>query len=930
MSALRATNPTIAAYEAALDLLRDSTAYAYQSTVAWHLQPQLTIDGVDGCLSWSMTLLQEQQLRTRYAHYCILPTSKVRILNEDAWATIVRTSLLPDVQQALRVTDTGVVAVFSHLCIDTHGSSMCLKPRPDIANVFGMLLVSLPSCVDGGEIATAFGGGSTVQRPSRQTVQVLATRFNATITSSPVRSGRRVALVYALVATDMDARAIPPLPTHDDAVTAFEAIAAHPPSAQQRLGVLLERKLDNLSFECLPHMDAAVVDALIATRCFDVALVRLGGHTISVATPHHACAVPADVLSCLPGKRIDTLLGAVHGSSSPHAIAFWLMPYRAGLVGRHAALTLAQTATTDTERLGLSARELLRGILTTFLDTGTSSHCTMTARDMHAMTNLLIQHRHVDLAASFLRNVVSNARAISIQDLATCVQSCLATFGWTLLFPAVKSLLRRWLRVRKLRDSTWLLLSLAGVTTGDDAVCRPLRQPYVCELVKLSWAQITPRVLTRDAVSFPAEHWILFDWYLDEVAPPCVYGNWLGTRLPPPLTLLVDSFLYCRPFGSVLSGAHTSASWLLQHVPRGLVRAIASQPTLSRRRYLDVVSVAIGEIQSSSDSVHHSVSSTDVGAMLDAMHSLGQCTVRLLDACQQLSSNRSVVAGVLRFLQHPTSPVSSSTHSLVAEYVVSIAAAFTNGSGAPRTARDGKAFVDVIAVLTLAAPSNVPSFLSKWLAALPATLDTTRSVLYPVVEQLRARFQGIDLDLVAQVATACLARFLDGDALAPVPDFGNDFVLADIAVDAKHCEQCGRLARFLQNGLCAEYDYAAHVICAQLEALVDDHADELALELDERDDDAYGDPYDEFDDFDDGLFNGSFMGGYAQTDSYVVRKLVQPGRATVDDLDEYHRRIQQLKDDTKRIAMFDDVLATHAAAMDEDEPTPKRPRHDAP
>ncbi|KDO19885.1 hypothetical protein SPRG_14728 [Saprolegnia parasitica CBS 223.65] len=872
MSALRTTHPTRAAYDAALDLLRESTAYAYQSTVAWHLQPQLAIDGVDGCLSWPMAMHQEQQLWTRYAHYSILPTSKVRIINEDAWATLVRTSLLPDIQQTLRVTDTGVVAVFSHLCIDTHGSSACLNPRPDIANVFGMLLVSLPSSVNGGAIAMAYGGGSTMQRPSQKTMQVLATRLNATITSSPIRAGRRVALVYALVATDVDARVLPPLPTHDDTVAAFAAIAAHPPSALQRLGIRLECKLDTLSFECLAPMDAALVDALIATRHFDVALVQLG----------------ADVVSCLSGKRIDSLLGAVHGSSSPHAIVFWLKPYRAGLVGRLAALALAQTAKEDTERLGLGARELLRGILATFLDTGTSSHATMTARDMHAMTSLLLQRRHVDLAAIFLSNVVSIARTISIQDMATCIHACLATYDWTLLFSAVQSLLRRWLRVRPMRDSTRLLLSLAGATNGDDAVCRPLQQPYVCELIKMSWDRIAPSVLTLDRGSYPAEHWILLDWYLDEFAPPLKYGNWLGTRLPPALTLIVDSYLHTRPFGSVLSGVHTSASWLLQHVPQGLVRAIARQPTLPRRRYLDVLSVAINEIRSTSDDVHHSISSTKVGAIIDAMETLGQNTPCLLDACRKLSSNRSVVAGILQFLKHPTSPVTPSAQSLVAEYVVSIAASFFNRSGAQRNARDGKAIVDVIEVLTLAAPSKVPTFLTGWLAAQSSTLDATRSVLYPVVELLRTRFQDRDLDLVAQLATVCLTRFLDGNALAPVPDFGNDFVLAE-----------------------------------RVEALVDDHAAQLALE---RNGDVHGDPYDDFDNFDDGLFGGGFMGGYALADHYVVRKLAQPGRATVDDLDEYRRRIKLLKDDAKRIAMLDDILAIHAAAIDEDEPSPKRPR----
>ncbi|KDO19701.1 hypothetical protein SPRG_14779 [Saprolegnia parasitica CBS 223.65] len=820
MSALRTTNPTMAAYDAALDLLRESTAYAYQSTVAWHLQPQLAIDGVDGCLSWPMAMHQEQQLWTRHAHYCILPTSKVRIINEDAWATLVRTSLLPDIQKSLRVTDTGVVAVFSHLCIDTHGSSACLKPRPDIANVFGMLLVSLPSSVNGGAIAMAYGGGLTMQRPSQKTVQVLATRLDATITSSPIRAGRRVALVYALVATDVDARVIPPLPAHDDAVAAFAAIAAHPPSALQRLG----------------------------------------------------------------------------------------------------------TATEDSERLGLSARELLCGILATFLGTGPSSHATMTARGMHAMTNLLLQRRHLDLAAIFLSNAVSIARTISIQDMATCVHACLGSYGWSPLFSTVQSLLRRWLRVRPMRDSTRLLLSLAGATNGDDAVCRPLQQPYVCEFIKMSWDRIVPSVLTLDRGSYPAEHWILLDWYLDEIAPPLAYGNWLGTRLPPALTLIVDSYLYKRPFGSVLSGVHTSASWLLQHVPQGLVRAIARQPTLPRRRYLDVLSVAINEIRSTSDDVHHSISSTKVGAIIDAMESLGQCTPCLLDACRKLSSNRSIVAGILQFLKHPTSPVAPSAQSLVAESVVSIAASFFNRSGAQRTARDSKAIVDGIEVLTLAAPSKVPSFLTGWLAAQSSTLDATRSVLYPVVELLRTRFQDRDLDLVAQLATACLTRFLDGNALAPVPDFGNDFVVADVAVDARHCEQCSRLARFLQDGLCTEYDYEAHSICERVEAVVDDHAAQLALELDERDGDVYGDPYDDFDDFDDGLFGGGFMGGYALADHYVVRKLAQPGRATVDDLDEYLQRIKQLKDDAKRIAMLDDILAIHAAAIDEDEPSPKHPR----
>ncbi|KDO17336.1 hypothetical protein SPRG_17215, partial [Saprolegnia parasitica CBS 223.65] len=268
-------HPELSAYEAAVEMLHQSANYVYQSALAWHLQPQLAIDGVDGALSWPMTHYQSQQFAERYAHHCILPATCVRIANKAAWTSLLQTSLLPAVQKTLGVTSIRVGAVYSHLCVDAHGSSASLTPRPNIAYAFGTLLVTLPTSEEGGTMTVARGGHSTTQCPSPLTAQVLATFSDATITSAHITSRRRVVLVYALVAVDGDFVKVPP--TRDAALAALTAIAERPPLRMQRIGVRIKTcdRCRIASFSDLGPQDVTLVDALLATGRFDVALVQL-------------------------------------------------------------------------------------------------------------------------------------------------------------------------------------------------------------------------------------------------------------------------------------------------------------------------------------------------------------------------------------------------------------------------------------------------------------------------------------------------------------------------------------------------------------------------------------------------------------------------------------------------------------------------------
>ncbi|KDO17337.1 hypothetical protein SPRG_17216 [Saprolegnia parasitica CBS 223.65] len=491
--------------------------------------------------------------------------------------------------------------------------------------------------------------------------------------------------------------------------------------------------------------------------------------------------------------------------------------------------------------------------------------------------------------------------------MATTVHTCLHAYGWTTIYPALEAFLERWLTAREASGVSHLVTSLAGIFTGVTALCPPLRQAFVGEFVKMCWQHLL------ETTTPPMQHWILVDAYLMDTAPQHVRGNWLDVRLPPVLIGMVDGFLYGRSFASALARKQVSASKQLQQLPFGLVQAIASHPTLPQQRYLDVLATSINELVRTSVDVGRetpqAVSSSDLGNIMDALHRLGCINAALLTACRVISSPERVVAGLLLFLQLPAPPLPPSAQLAIAHFAESAAPTFHYTD---HTQHDDvlSSFVDVIEVLTLTAPRDVLPFVTAWCAALPETLDATRSSLYPVVEMLYSRLKGKDLDLVVHLAGPCLAALLQGGALTPVPAL-NDFVLTAIEVDADHCDECAAFGVFLLDGHCmefrCEYDDGP---CKALEELVKAYPLELLLDQVDGSDDSASDSDDE------------------RSANFFIWKRAQPGGATIDDLIEYLHRSAQRQGDIARVAVLDEVLALHAAAMDVDAPAPKRPRHE--
>ncbi|EQC26945.1 hypothetical protein SDRG_15276 [Saprolegnia diclina VS20] len=250
---------------------------------------------------------------------------------------------------------------------------------------------------------------------------------------------------------------------------------------------------------------------------------------------------------------------------------------------------------------------------------------------------------------------------------------------------------------------------------------------------------------------------------------------------------------------------------------------MASQPTLSLHRYVSLMSTALDEI--AGGRVHGralaSVSSADIGSNLDALHTFGQCTKRTMDTYQRISFHGHFVGGILHFIKRPTVPVAVSTLSLVTDPVKSIAGTFyaTTTTAMSRQNVSPTCVVDVIEVLTLAAPGDVQAFTSAWQAALPRTLKAARCTLYPVIEKVRTRLRHSDLDFVAQLATQCLSSFLDNNALASIPD-DNDGVINGVAVSATHCPQCAKFTTFLCDTQRIQFYAPVDGLCATLRRLV--------------------------------------------------------------------------------------------------------------
>ncbi|KDO27826.1 hypothetical protein SPRG_07099 [Saprolegnia parasitica CBS 223.65] len=887
-----------ALYKAAFEKHLQSQSYVFRTKPSPQLSPTVALDGVDGHLAEPWTPTQEQQLTA--LHTNIVPAAKITILNAHKWSKHLETRILPALQRALRVK-CHVRVVLSHLCIDSVGTT--LAPTPEIPHAVGTLLVSFKSTYTGGELTFTNGTDVLELTASQQAVQTFAS-FNH-ITSAPITSGCRVALVYALTS---DPEAWVPPPTRNDVIEAFAAIARDPPHDIQRIARAVHVVVaypETLSFQHLKCIDKTLVDILVATNGYDISLVDFqetspptpdvyGGYDFEddswdedpyfeykvryencVTRIQSLADIPFAVTSGVRNKGADLFLSvdaSANRSECPAtAVLFWPKRCRVAIAGPSRAVSLLKEAIRNGQIIdlfGLSLHDFILGTLTAFDVAATNNS------DAVELGYLLLRYKDAELLKRFLRNTLSLSTWRS-DGAAQCLHESLETFGWPTLLPAVEAFLAR---VVKKYDGTHaicrLLASLAGLTTEREAVCPPLNQPFAGEFLKACWqaALMEPHFKPGDA---PTEHSILLDWYFDTGLPTRPGDNYLGQWLPPPVLLMVDSFLYSRRVGAPSALTAAPSPWhQLKYLPKALLAAIPLQPSLQQAPYVAAIKTAL---TAQSKGAH--LSAYEIAALLQYMEVVGGFDATLLATSRAFARPiTDILPAILMFVQR--APLSTATGALVTSFLLDFAPTLEH----PRRDSYGKSptssVADLLSALVIVSPKAARKCAAEWRSALPGTLDATRDELWPLVEELRrqvsdARFR----ELLVYLASECRAAFVSGGALAPLPAF-TDYAFTDIEIDAAHCGGCADFRRFLRTG-CDTVMTIEMSLCLEIECAVQRHPQQLELERD---------------------YEG-------ELDYFILRKRTQPGMASTGAAEAHSRREDVRWNDIQRVKQLNALLA---------------------
>ncbi|KDO32179.1 hypothetical protein SPRG_03396 [Saprolegnia parasitica CBS 223.65] len=180
-------------------------------------------------------------------------------------------------------------------------------------------------------------------------------------------------------------------------------------------------------------------------------------------------------------------------------------------------------------------------------------------------------------------------------------------------------------------------------------------------------------------------------------------------------------------------------------------------------------------------------------------------------------------------------PVSSALQALVAAHLVGIApilAHLTNDlrDNAQRTTELSQSQPTKNALLVLAtmAPDAIPAFTEAWLSALPAAIDTTLHMFYPIVVWMGTQLGPFYGSAPARLTTECLARLRTARAPVSVEPAHE---MADIAIDPEHCAECLEVAGFLHDGTRAHLDLkqSSWRLCSIVLACVTAHSDRLTM-----------------------------------------------------------------------------------------------------
>ncbi|KDO24469.1 hypothetical protein SPRG_10285 [Saprolegnia parasitica CBS 223.65] len=301
----RAVDPLISACEDILKHHRVPSFYVCTGIQGISLRPAVRVQGLRDLLALPLSPSQHLQLRARYGKARIVPASKVTIENQDAFVTALVDSVVGKIESVLGIQTTDVGAVLSHLCIDTSGgASMLHALQGCVNNAFGTLIVLLPSGHSGG-VLTFQHKDRSMTLPGN--VADVAKGFdgifiNTMMTSTPITSGRRLALVFHLTGVHKTPTGPSRLPLNSTGRAAeLRTLANGPLPECQRIACgidYLDDALRDADEKCLDDYDfhkpyeqyseeedeplfpqlwskhAHLADLLVATGCFDVALVR--------------------------------------------------------------------------------------------------------------------------------------------------------------------------------------------------------------------------------------------------------------------------------------------------------------------------------------------------------------------------------------------------------------------------------------------------------------------------------------------------------------------------------------------------------------------------------------------------------------------------------------------------------------------------------
>ncbi|KDO19734.1 hypothetical protein SPRG_15064 [Saprolegnia parasitica CBS 223.65] len=788
-----------------------------------------------------------------------------------AWSTLLP-EILDKAATALCLQASPAMAldvVESHFSVASVGTSNDVTPAMD-AGAIGTLLVVLPSAYTGGSLAWTLGATTTTLEPTTEVCYAVVP-LGAVSVSAPITSGTRLVLVFDIVRRHPSTRAIL-LSSREGMLAELTRIASTPMLQDQRIAHVLTDPV--LAFETLGPADAAIVDVLLATQRFDVALVEVEVF-IRSCHPHPSCKIPDVVVTSLVGKGAHRFLGDETESifEPKVALLFWPTQYRAGIVGLAAAVLSAEP--TSSSYLGLgSVRDLLLGTL------GIFARAVLPASEEHRpfaflphLCHRLLAYGDTDLIDVFVSDVLGSALRYysppSLTTLAELVRICLTSQGWHRLGGAVQRLVARWAERNSWLDlprACQLLASFAGVT--NDPLCAALDVPFVGECMKVCFDVICTRPANELYTSRDVgASCILLDMYLDALTTSTTgnahaKANWLDGRVPLPVIAIIDDYLYVRQHRvSTLLRQCTSDVDTLRWVPAAVLQALKLKPALAVEVYVDAIVSALDTAAARSDGIGRTYRyHLDPNNLRDILScTTHRCSRRLLDAYFAVGGVATVHV-VFELVQRQV--LAPSRHDIVAGWALSVARVLI----ASDYRNDVRAVVAVTLtkLLAIVAPEAVAGFLTSWAAALPATLRAHRDHLYAALEQLHALLDAKHRPIFVQLAAMCQDALVAGGALDPIPDLP-DFVYDDIPVDRLHCRHCAAFAAFLADGAKTKIN-ALHFVCRLMHNIIDANADRL--EKDRR---------------------------------RVVTKVPQPGHATLRDLTLHRQQQSQRAADRKMV-----------------------------